>query len=133
MSPDVAAGGSSPLAVLGTWRLDRTITDRFADETLAVTGVLVVTQEHEDRLRWREDGTLVRAGRQVPVWREHLLVWRDDGWMLTFDDGRDVHPWSPDETVVHPCAADTYRGTYDLGVTGQKVGAWSLTWREPPG
>ena len=61
----------------------------------------------------------------MPVWRRYLIERRASGWMVTFDDGREFHPWSPGDEVEHPCAADIYRGHYDL--TGLPT-HWSVRW-----
>ena len=46
-----------------------------------------------------------------------------DGWWVRFEDGTDFHPWSPGETVTHPCSPDTYVGLVDgAGDT------WAIRW-----
>ena len=45
------------------------------------------------------------------------------GWWMRFDDGRDFHPWTPGEQVVHPCAPDTY-----CGVVAGSPERWTVQW-----
>jgi hypothetical protein len=116
-----------PLDLLGRWTLERTIEDRREDETLHVTGTTTLTAESPDRVCWSEEGTLVRAGgARVPVTRTLYVVRRDDGWWVTFEDGRDFHPWRPGATVDHPCAPDHYRGRVD--VPADPALGWTVTW-----
>lgn len=115
----------SPRDLLGTWTLARTIDDRLAGEQLTVDGETVLTDEPDGRVRWAESGTLHRRGADLPVTRVLFVEPRDDGWFVTFDDGRDFHPWSPDERVVHPCGADTYAGR----VTPVDDDHWAVEWQ----
>lgn len=114
-----------PTAVLGHWRFDRWIHDRRAAEELIVSGTLELVPESADRIGWHETGHLELAGTRVPVWRNYAIERRADGWMVTFEDGRDFHPWDPTGEVVHPCADDTYRGAYDLSGLPDR---WSMRW-----
>ncbi|WP_375001465.1 DUF6314 family protein [Aeromicrobium sp. CTD01-1L150] len=115
-----------PTVLVGTWRLERRIDDHLNDRRLDVTGELVIGMSDDALLTWEESGRLRGDdGHELPVWRRYLIQRRGDGWMVTFDDGRDFHPWSPGGEVVHPCAADTYRGHYDLA--GLPDG-WAFDW-----
>ena len=120
---------ADPQVLAGTWRLARVIDDRLAGARTAVDGTLSLTVVAPDRLRWEERGQWHQPTGDVAVRRGLWLV-RDeasDAWWVRFEDERDFHPWRPGESVVHPCAPDTYRGvvrgtpecwTVDWDVTG---------------
>lgn len=113
-----------PLILLGSWTLDRTIDDRHGAETSTVRGDTRLTHEVDGRVRWSESGTLTRGDLAIPVTRTLFVEERDGGWFVTFDDGRDFHPWSPGREVVHPCAADTYVGQIQL----IDPDTWTVEW-----
>jgi hypothetical protein len=46
---------------------------------------------------------------------------------MTFADGRPFHPWVVGEDVIHPCAADTYRGRIDAPSEHEFVITWDVT------
>lgn len=107
-----ASALADPRALLGEWRLDRTVLDRRTGTRGCVHGALVVTDEG-GRLHWAERGTLRWDGREVPVERTYLLVPGIEPGIepqVLFADGRPFHPWRPGEWVEHPCAEDLYRG-----------------------
>jgi len=126
-----AHGTEDPRALLGDWVFDRVVTDHLAAETITVRGTTSFELVDPDRVHWTEQGTMRRAGGEVEVSRELFVVRRDDGWVVTFSDGRDFHPWVPDRRVEHLCGADTYRGLADFGAgtredpPGER---WTLTW-----
>ena len=115
----------SPLDLLGTWTLDRTVDDKLADRISTVDGTTELTLDPDGRVRWSESGTFHHDGQDLPVSRTLFVEPRDDGWFVTFDDGRDFHPWSPEEQVVHPCGADTYTGL----VHRESDNRWTVEWR----
>ncbi len=120
---------ASPLDLVGCWTLERTIDDRHTGVPCLVHGTLELTEEPDGRMRWHESGTMVREGQHVPVVRTLFVAPRADGWMVTFEDGREFHPWRPAETVEHPCGRDLYRGFLDLETRrGPDRGSWSITW-----
>ncbi|ROR90655.1 DUF6314 family protein [Nocardioides aurantiacus] len=114
---------ADPRLLLGGWLLERTIEDRRGDLDGVVEGRLELAEEAPDRLRWEERATWLRPGGEVPVTRTLRVVRRGEGWWVLFEDGRDFHPWSPGDAVVHDCRSDTYRGV----VTGSPA-SWSVTW-----
>ena len=119
-------GLEDPAALLGTWVLRREIEDRRARERHLVDGVLELSADGPGRIRWAESGTWHHPAGDVDVRRQLRLerTGEDDGsWWVRFEDGRDFHPWHPEQDVVHPCAPDIYRGL----VTGT-VSAWTVTW-----
>lgn len=117
---------TGPLDLVGTWRLSRIVDDRVAGERLTVTGRTVLSAEDADRVRWREEGTLLRRGSSVEVSRTLFVVRRAaEAWWVVFEDGRDFHPWAPGEPVVHPCGADSYRGLVDTAGLPER---WAVTW-----
>lgn len=113
-----------PLSLLGAWTLARTIDDRKGPETSTVQGTTELARQGDGRVRWSESGTLQRGGHEIPVNRTLYVELRDAGWFVTFDDGRDFHPWEPGEEVVHPCAADTYVGRIEL----VDADTWTVEW-----
>lgn len=121
---------ATPLDLLGRWRLERTIEDRYARARLRVRGEAVLEQVGDGRVRWHEDGLLERPGAEpAAVHRTLFLVPGPDGdpdaWSVTFDDGRAFHPWTPGHEVDHPCAADHYRGLVE---TDGAAEPWRVVW-----
>ncbi|MET0449396.1 MAG: DUF6314 family protein [Aeromicrobium sp.] len=114
-----------PTSLLGTWSMDRTIDDRLAGEASTVEGTSELVLEDDGRVRWTERGTLRRGDLEIPVSRVLLVEQRESGWWVTFDDGRDFHPWAPGDEVVHPCVADTYVGRIEV----QDADRWTVLWQ----
>lgn len=117
---------SSPTDLLGTWTLERTIDDRLAGERSTVDGVTELTWQDDGRVRWHETGTLHRGDLDIPVSRTLFVEQRPTGWFVTFDDGREFHPWQPGDEVVHPCNADTYTGRVDVEADDRWVVEWQV-------
>lgn len=63
-------------------------------------------------------------GGETSVFRHLFVEQRPDGWWVTFEDGRDFHPWSVGPSVVHPCGADTYEGRIQV----DSPDAWTVVW-----
>ncbi|QCX28140.1 DUF6314 family protein [Nocardioides jishulii] len=122
-----------PRTLLGPWVFERVITDRLADEVIEVSGTLTLSEEQGGRVRWAEAGVMRRGSAQLEVFRTLFVVEREDGWLVTFDDGRDFHPWSPGAEVVHLCGEDTYAGLVEATGLGEPAGGagrrWQVTWR----
>jgi hypothetical protein len=114
-----------PTALVGAWTMARTIDDRHAGERATVDGTSELSLLDDGRIRWAERGTLHRDAGDIPVSRVLFVEARDTGWWVTFDDGRDFHPWAPGDEVVHPCAPDTYVGRIDADGTDR----WTVEWR----
>lgn len=114
-----------PLALLGTWHLDRVIVDRAADERSTVVGSTTLAEEGDGRVRWTEAGTLSRRGLELEVSRTLWVVPRDGGWFVTFEDGREFHPWAPGVPVEHVCSPDLYVGTVDR----TSADRWTVEWQ----
>lgn len=117
----------TPLDLLGRWRLERSIEDRYAGARLRVAGSAVLERTDDGRVRWHEDGLLERPGAEpTPVFRTLFAVPAPgrDGWAVTFEDGRPFHAWTPGAPVDHPCAADHYRGVVDV----EEPDRWRVTW-----
>lgn len=139
MAHEVEAAGAlehdDPRVLLGAWTFDRVVTDHLASQTLTVRGSTTFELVDPGRIRWFEQGTMRRAGREVEISRELFVVRGDDGWDVTFGDGREFHPWAPNRRVEHLCGADTYRGLADFGSpSGAQTHEdpprerWTLTW-----
>ena len=115
---------ADPQALLGTWHLSRVIEDRLAGVQHTVDGTLLLSAESPTSLRWAETGRWHQEAGDVDVRRDLWLVHDDAaGWWMRFDDGRDFHPWTPGEQVVHPCAPDTY-----CGVVAGSPERWTVQW-----
>lgn len=112
-----------PTDLLGTWRLERVIEDRRLRDTSQVDGTLVLAPAGPGEVSWEERARWHRPDGDVEVRRGLRVVRADDGWWVRFDDGRDFHPWSPGEEVVHDCDPDTYRGRVS-GTTYE----WTIVW-----
>lgn len=113
-----------PTTLIGTWEFARSIEDRLSGEATSVEGV--ATFVPEDRwIRWHEDGTWFRAAEPVAVRRTLRIEERDGDWFVTFEDGRDFHPWLLRSGFIHPCGHDTYAG---LLAPGTDAAQWRLTW-----
>lgn len=120
-----------PRTVLGEWVFERVVSDRLADEVIEVGGNVTFTEERPvdsaGRIRWAEQGVMRRRGAEIPVTRTLFLVERAGEWHVTFEDGRDFHPWSPGAEVVHLCGADTYAGLVEPDPRHE--GRWQVTWQ----
>lgn len=120
-----------PRRLVGVWTFDRLITDRMAGEELHVDGTVTFSAQDDDLVLWREQGTLHRGVAHLAVERTLQIVRRPGGsqqWDVTFEDGREFHPWSPQVWVEHLCGADTYRGLVLADGNGQVPTAVSVTW-----
>ena len=116
--------GPTPIDLIGTWRLARTIDDRLTGQISTVEGLTVLSRELDGRVRWHESGTLTNGDQQLSVFRTLFVEFRDAGWFVTFEDGRDFHPWQPGNHVTHPCGDDTYSGLIELASPSE----WVVTW-----
>ncbi len=100
---------SEPPDIVGRWTIERSLHDRALDLRGSFTGMLTVEPD-ELGLRWHETGTLTWDGRQLAAERTLAVRPVDGRWWMTFADGGLFHPWVIGEPVIHPCAADIYRG-----------------------
>jgi hypothetical protein len=116
-----------PLSLLGTWTMARTIDDRQAGERSTVDGTTELEMQGDGRVRWTERGTFRRPAGDIPVSRVLFVEPRETGWFVTFDDGRDFHPWAPGDEVVHPCVADTYTGRIEPHGPARWTVRWDVT------
>ena len=123
---------STPLDLLGRWRLERSIEDRRGDETLGVTGTTLLEATEDGAVRWHEEGVLRRPGAAPAEVSRTLLVvpptpGGDDAWWVRFADGRPFHPWHPGADLEHPCGTDVYRGRVDLDLPARWRVRWTVT------
>lgn len=138
---------TTPLDLLGTWRLHRDVEDRRDRQRLRVTGSTTLERLDDGRVRWHDEGTLFRPGAEAaPVHRTLHAVppghpdepdggstggtgctrgTGGTGWWVTFEDGRPFHPWLLGTDVEHPCGEDRYRGRVD--VSDPRL-AWRVVW-----
>ncbi|KQY58283.1 hypothetical protein ASD11_01045 [Aeromicrobium sp. Root495] len=119
---------TSPLDLLGTWTLERTIDDRASGEARSVAGSTHLSLLDDGRVRWDESGVMRWAAHEVPVSRTLFVEQRGDDWFVTFEDGRDFHPWSTETAVDHDCPPDVYTGAITVHGAGAEVSSWSVTW-----
>lgn len=113
--------GTSPVDLLGTWELRRTVDDRRSGRRHDVRGTTTLALESADRVRWHETGTMTWDGHTVPVERTLFVVRGEAGWWVEFADGRPFHPWAVGRRVEHPCAPDHYVGLIELTDDGWRV------------
>ena len=119
---DIAA--IEPTALLGDWRLSRTLTDRRSGLSGTVRGLLTLRSER-GQIAWSEQGTLLWNGSRLSVSRSYRLVRAEaEGWWLYFPDGRPFHAWMPGQWVDHPCGEDSYRGLITINGPDQ----WRTLW-----
>ncbi|MCP2266730.1 DUF6314 family protein [Promicromonospora thailandica] len=110
----------SPLRLLGTWDFRREVTHADGSRYTA-TGQAHLRRLDDGRVRWDEHGTLRWEAGSTPVSRTLYLVPApasappapEPDWRVTFEDGRDFHPWTPG-AVEHLCGRDLYRGDLDV-------------------
>lgn len=114
-----------PLELIGAWDLSRVILDRQLDEQSSVVGQTALSRTDDGRIRWSESGTLSRHGAELPVSRTLYIEQRADTWFVTFEDGRDFHPWEPGHAVEHACSPDLYVGT----VARLDADRWTVEWQ----
>jgi hypothetical protein len=115
-----------PDELVGEWTIDRQVSDLRAGIVGAFTGTLLVTADGDD-FRWDESGTLHWSDYSGTAER-HLLLRRHDGaWWMCFADGRLFHPWQVGGEVVHPCAADVYRGAIEPTGADEFTIRWDVT------
>lgn len=117
--------GSEPTAFVGRWQIARELSDLRTGRSGRFTGTLVVAAE-AGGYGWEESGTLVWGEHTGPAQRRLCLRMREDSWWMCFADGRPFHPWRVGTEVVHPCAADVYRGTVSLDP--HDAGRFELVW-----
>lgn len=114
-----------PRGLLGEWALTRSIEDRRTGESSRVEGTTALTLEPDGRIRWYESGVLHRKDGKLPVSRTLFIEPRDGDWFVTFEDGRDFHPWRTGSEVGHDCSPDWYAGR----IEALDRGRWSVEWR----
>ncbi len=115
-----------PSALLGAWAFTRVIDDHLADDEKHVAGEAELVAVEDGRIRWSESGILRAGNQRLPVMRTNYLEPRGDDWFVTFEDGRDFHPWSPGASVVHHCGDDLYSGRIAVGDAGRESRAESV-------
>jgi len=111
-----------PTALLGRWRLERTLLDRLTGQRGTAAGMLTLSGDAE-AITWSEQGSIEWGGGAYPFTRAYRLTHEPDGWWMRFADGRHFHPWTPEQWVTHSCRADLYRGLVTAGGDG-----WMVQW-----
>jgi hypothetical protein len=101
--------GPEPAELVGVWEIERDVADLRGGGEGTFTGTLTVAPDGAG-FSWVEDGTLRWGDYTGPAGRTLRFAPRDGAWWLCFADGRPFHPWTFDAELVHPCAADVYRG-----------------------
>lgn len=119
-----------PSRLLGTWDFHREVRDHRDGTEYDASGKATFTPEGDGRIRWAEEGTLRWADRSTPVNRTLFLVRGPSaaappsGWRVTFEDGRDFHPWTA-RPVEHACGRDLYEGMVAPG----SGSTWTIRWQ----
>jgi len=154
-----------PLRLVGTWDFRREVHDHREGAEYTARGRAEFAPQDDGRIRWAETGTLSWSAGSTPVSRTLFLVREpadDDAtagvgpttgadvdtttespgansgpWRVTFEDGRDFHPWTAG-AVEHLCNRDLYQGGVDVPEE-QAVSSdlsrepsdlsWELRWR----
>lgn len=98
-----------PALLRGQWCIDRDVTDLRTGQRGRFAGTLSVAVDGTG-YSWREQGELTWGEYTGTAGRLLRLARRDGEWWMCFADGRLFHPWRPGGELVHPCAADVYRG-----------------------
>lgn len=119
---------TSPLELLGTWTLERTVDDRTTGEARSVSGDTTMSLLDDGRVRWDERGVMRWPGHEVPVSRTLFVEQRGEDWFVTFEDGRDFHPWSTETPVDHDCPPDVYTGAITVDRDGEELQTWRVEW-----
>lgn len=140
-----------PLRLVGTWDFWREVHDHRDGAEYAARGEATFTADDDGRVRWSERGTLTWAGGSTSVSRTLFLVPEPPekngvapGWRVTFEDGRDFHPWTAG-AVEHLCGRDLYEGGVAIPLELSEppheqtsspgpapscpAPSWDLTWR----
>ncbi|MFI9486369.1 DUF6314 family protein [Promicromonospora sp. NPDC052451] len=136
-----------PLQLVGTWDFRREI--RHADGAeYTADGEARFSLQDDGRVCWAEHGTLRWAAGSTPVTRTLFIVRdrrgqapsgrsdddapsgdpagdREPPWRVTFEDGRDFHPWTAG-AVEHLCGRDLYQG--GIEVPARTASSWELRW-----
>lgn len=115
-----------PQELVGEWTIDRQVSDLRAGIVGEFTGTLRVSADGEG-FRWYESGTLTWVDYTGPAERSLLLRRHDGSWWMCFADGRLFHPWQVGGEVVHPCAADLYRGWIEPNGPDEFTLTWDVT------
>ncbi|MRK00925.1 hypothetical protein GEV27_05260 [Aeromicrobium sp. S22] len=118
---------AAPTSLIGAWTMSRTIDDRLKAEQSTVEGTTELALGADGRVRWSEQGSLRTGELVLAVSRVLFVELRDGEWFVTFEDGRDFHPWAPGDEVVHPCAADTYVGRVEVVDPDRWTVRWDVT------
>lgn len=122
-----------PLRLVGTWDFRREVDDHRDGAQYTARGEAEFTLEKDGRIRWAEHGTLTWVAGTTSVTRTLFLVRDEPGgagassaWHVTFEDGRDFHPWTGG-AVEHLCSRDLYLGGVE--VPQELAQSWELHWR----
>jgi hypothetical protein len=114
-----------PALVSGEWSIDRDLADLRAGRTGRFVGTLHVDADGAG-YSWREQGELTWGEYTGTAGRLLRLARHEGQWWMCFADGGLFHPWRPGAEVVHPCAADLYRGT--VAIEGPDPARFEITW-----
>ena len=130
-SPSATAHPVPDLArwLTGLWELQRTLADGDGAPLGTFLGVLEVRPDGPGRAVATERGVLHHGGDRLDATRTLHHELHDDGTVtVRFDHGGVFHHLDLRDgvcDVVHPCAADTYRGRTEV----IDADTWLQTWR----
>jgi hypothetical protein len=115
-----------PDELVGGWTIEREVSDLRVGLAGDFTGTLRVCADGAG-FGWHESGTLRWDDYTGAAERHLLLRQREGAWWMCFADGRPFHPWQVGVEVVHPCAADVYRGTIEPSGSDDFTIRWDVT------
>ncbi|HEU5007776.1 MAG TPA: DUF6314 family protein [Jatrophihabitantaceae bacterium] len=115
-----------PDELVGEWTIEREVSDLLAGIVGKFAGTLRVSADGAG-FPWYESGMLTWGDYTGPAERSLLLRTVDGAWWMCFADGRLFHPWQVGVEVVHPCAADVYRGRIEPNGADEFTITWHVT------
>ena len=112
------------------WTVSRAIDDRRGGVRGEFSGTATLVP-HGEGLAYHERGRL-RMGQGPILAAERRYLWLSSGESIAvcFTDGRPFHSFHPEGRrpgTDHPCGADLYRVTYDLGRWPEWEAEWVVT------
>jgi len=117
----------TPTDFMGTWQIERTITDRLTGQAGTFRGTAEFTQS-DTGLDYAEQGSMkLGDGPMMTATRRYHWLFTPELVQVSFDDGRDFHTFVPNGAVAgtdHPCGDDHYKVAYDFTAWPD----WRATW-----
>lgn len=116
---------------LGTWRLNRQISDRYAGHAGRFRGLAQFSLLESDGLTYDETGSMqLGDGPQMTATRRYLWLFDTDGVAVHFSDGKAFYRFTPSgmgQGTDHPCGDDYYKVQYDFTRWPDWTATWTVT------